>query len=128
MHNDATLAIRDNVRRLMNDRGMSQRALAKAAGVSQSSVGYLLRYRDINDRHPTTSTIEAIAGAFGVQTWQLLIPEMPLELLTSPRMAALLLNYKDAAPEGRANLERIAESEKRYALSPPEEGERKKAS
>lgn len=66
----------------MEHRGWKQHELAKRAGVSQSGVGYLLRYKDRGDRHPTTSTIDSIAHAFGVQPWLLWIPDVPIEVLS----------------------------------------------
>lgn len=117
MKNTATLAIRDNVQRLMQDRGMSQRELAKLAGISQSAVGYLLRYKDVNDRHPTTSTIEAIAGVFGLQAWQLMIPDQPLAVLKSQQLEKHTLDYLQASEEARAAVDRITEVAVRPASS-----------
>lgn len=76
MKSKATIALRDNVQRLMDRHGLSQRDLAKDAGLSQSAIGYLLRYSDEHDRHPTTATVEAIGKVFGLKAWQLLMPEM----------------------------------------------------
>jgi transcriptional regulator with XRE-family HTH domain len=117
MQSSATLDLVENVRRLMKDEGWSQTELAKRAGISQRAVSYLLNYRDAQDRHPTTETIEGIAGAFGLQVWQLMIPDLPLELLQSQRFSKLIENYRDAPEEGRRQVERIAESEVKYAVA-----------
>ena len=117
MQINATLALADNVRRLVADSGVSQDELAKRAGISQRAVGYLVNYRDEHDRHPTTQTVEALARAFDVEVWQLMMPDMPLDLIQSKRMARLIENYRDAPEGGRAQVERIAESEVRYAVA-----------
>lgn len=74
MGKTATEILRDNIRRLMDARGWSEPALSKKSGVSQSRINYLLNYRDTNDRHPSTLTVEQIATAFGLQAWQLMCP------------------------------------------------------
>ncbi len=99
----------------MDYRGMSQRELAKEAGISQSAVGFLLRYSDMNDRHPTTSTVEAIAKAFSIRAWQLMIPDAPLELLLSQQLEKHTMDYMQVGPEGREAVDRITEVEVRSA-------------
>lgn len=101
----------------MEDAGWAQRELAARAGISQRSVGYLINYKDGQDHHPTTQTVEAIAGAFGVDPWQLMIPNLPLELVRSKRFGKLIENYRDAPDSGRATVERIAEGEVKYAAA-----------
>lgn len=105
MENKTTLALANNVRRLMDDKEWSQRALAKRAGVSQRAVGYILNYRDVNDRHATLETIEAIASAFGVAAWQLLVPGLELDLLRGQRPARLLNAFNRCDDEVRAIIE-----------------------
>lgn len=119
MQNEATRALADNVRRLMDSRDPVWKLtdLARHSGVSKSALSYLLNYRDSSDRHPTTETVEGIATAFGLPVWQLMMPNLPIELLQSHRMARLIENYRDAPPEGRAQVERIAESEVKYAVA-----------
>lgn len=119
MQNEATLALRDNVRRLMDSRDPPWKLvdLARHSGVSKSALSYLLNYQDNSDRHPTTETIGGIAAAFGLPVWQLMIPDLPTELLQSRRVTRLIENYRDAPEEGRATVERIAESEVRYAVA-----------
>lgn len=117
MESAITLVLADNVRRLMEHEGLSQGALAKRAGISQRAVGYLVNYKDVQDRHPTTPTIEAVAKAFRTEAWMLMIPHLPVDVLSSKRFAKLIENYLDAPEEGRNQVERIAESEVRYAVA-----------
>lgn len=117
MESNPTLALADNVRRLMADAGLSQEGLAKRAGISQRAVGYLVNYKDAQDRHPTTQTIAAIALAFDLEAWQLMMPNLPFELVQTKRLARLIENYVDSPEPGRINTERVAESEVKYAVA-----------
>lgn len=117
MQTNVTLALADNVRRLMAHTGWVQRELASRAGISQRAVGYLINYKDGQDRHPTTQTVAAIANAFDLETWQLMMPNFPVEMLNSKRMSKLFENYLDAPESGRVSVERVAESEVRYAVA-----------
>jgi len=71
---DAMEILRDNVARLMTARDWSQHTLAAKSGVSQSAIGYVLRYRDQQDKRPGIEKIEQIARAFGLQAWQIMCP------------------------------------------------------
>lgn len=71
---DAMTILRDNLARLMAARDWSQHALAAKSGVSQSAIGYVLRYRDHQDKRPGVEQIEKLAKPFGLQAWQLLCP------------------------------------------------------
>lgn len=110
------LALADNVTRLMAARGDSQQGVAKRGDISQRAVGYVLTYGKTHDQQPTLRTVDGLAKAFDVPAWMLFIPNMPLDLLQSQRVAKLVENYRDAPEEGRANVDRIAESEVRYAV------------
>jgi len=56
------------IQRLREKRGLTQEALAKKTGLSR---GYLARLE--SGRHdPSLSTLEKIAKALGVKTWELL--------------------------------------------------------
>lgn len=67
------MALAENTKVLMAKHGLTQRALAKAAGISQASVGYLLRYRDEHDRHAAVDTVESIARVLRVPGHMLLV-------------------------------------------------------
>lgn len=71
---DAMEILRDNLARLMTARGWSQHVLAAKSGVSQSAIGYVLRYRDRGDKRPGIEKIEMLAKPFGLEAWQLLCP------------------------------------------------------
>lgn len=72
-------ALAENVRLLKDAAGLSEKQLEKrtaAVGmkVSSSAIGYVLNYRDENDRHATLNTVEGLARVFNVDPAQLLIP------------------------------------------------------
>ena len=100
----------------MADRGDSQANLAARAGISQRAVGDILTYGTSHFKNPTMKVISAVAKAFEMPPWLLMLPGLPLELAKSQRLARLVENYRDAPEEGRATVDRIAESEVRYAV------------
>lgn len=100
----------------MGDRGDSQKSLASRAGLSQRAVGDLLTYGKTHYKSPTLRTADAIADAFNLPLWVLLVPELDLDLMKSPALANLITNFRDAHWDGRLNITRIAESEVRYAV------------
>jgi transcriptional regulator with XRE-family HTH domain len=96
-----------NLRTLMQEREWSQTDVAKKTGVSQRQISYMLSC--------TTSasfeTLSAVAGAFGVPGWLLMIDGLSSELLASPRIPLLVASFRDAGPDGRELVERLAERE-----------------
>ncbi len=63
-----------NVRRLREARGLSQNALAKRAGISQTAVWGIEEGRR---RDPNVSTVAALAAALGVAMEHLLLDDGP---------------------------------------------------
>lgn len=114
--NNTVAAFADNVRRLMLDLGLKQEALGKRAGVSQRAISDLLNYGRLR-KSPTLRTIHGISVALDVEVWTLFIADMPIDLLRGHRVSKLVENYRDAPEEGRTHVDRIAESEIRYAAT-----------
>lgn len=61
--------ISENVRRLRQEKGLSQEALAEVCGYHRTYVGGIER----GERNITIATLEALAGALGVDPVQLLV-------------------------------------------------------
>lgn len=61
-------------------------------------------------------TIEKLAKGFGIATWQLQIPGLPVDLLQGQMVSKVIENFRDAGTVGRENISRVAESEVRYSL------------
>jgi transcriptional regulator with XRE-family HTH domain len=78
-----------NTRALMERRGWGQVELGKRAGISQTHVGNILR----KEVEPTTTMIAGLAKAFGLKEYLLLIPDLPVELLDSNEIPALVQTW-----------------------------------
>lgn len=113
--NSIALALAGNVQRLMDHHGLSQAQLAKKSGVGQSTLSGLLDSNKADERNPRSSTIDKLAEFFKVEPWQLVVPGLHIELLLNQQIARVIYNFNDAPDPGRANIDRIAESEVRYA-------------
>lgn len=75
MDRNATSVLSRKVRNLMARRGWTLVELSKRSGVSKSAIGNLLNYRDHNDAHPSTRSVELLGAAFGFSAWQMLAPD-----------------------------------------------------
>lgn len=76
-------------------RGFSLRTLAHARGANHSM---------------TLRTLGRIAAAFGLEPWQLLIPDLPAELALDRRLAQTVRDYLTAHKTGRTAIETVAAS------------------
>lgn len=113
----AAVTLADNLRRLMDHHDLSQLQLSKKSGVGQSTLSNLLdvsRHLEIN---PRLSTLQQLADFFQLPVWQLLVPNQPLELLLDSRIGKVIENYVAAGAMGRQSIERVADSEVRYAMA-----------
>lgn len=117
MQREIALALAHNLQRLMDHHGLSQAELGRKSGIGQRTISTLLDLQNPSAINPRASTLEQLADYFGIPGWQLLVPDMPLELLLSKRFTKLIENYRDAPDSGRAQVERIAESEVKYAVA-----------
>jgi transcriptional regulator with XRE-family HTH domain len=71
--------LRNNIRRLLEQRGMSQTELARKCGIAQSNIAQILSEANEN---PGLERIEAIAEALGVKPYQLLMDPGDKPVLT----------------------------------------------
>ena len=99
-----------NLRYLMKLRGWSEADCAKHAKVSQKTVNNVL-----NAKHTTSiDTADALARAFGLTGWHLLLPNLPDDLRQSPSVGRLIESYVKASAKGRDYIDRVAEQEAKY--------------
>lgn len=117
MQREIALALASNLQQLMDHHGLSQAELGRKSGIAQRTISTLLDRANPTAINPRTKTLEQLASYFDVPGWQLLVPDMPLELLVSKRLTKLIENYRDAPEDGRVQVERIAESEVKYAVA-----------
>ncbi len=86
-----------NLKTLMDLRGMSQRELATTSGVSQGQLSAIL-----NDKSACSiETAEALARAFDLHGWHLLLHNLPKELVDSPKVGQMVEGYLKLNGEGR---------------------------
>jgi len=95
----------------------SQAELARRSGIAQTSISNWLD----PDRGvaPSLDKLEPIARVYGVEVWQLLVPDLPDQLLASHHLARLVANYAHIdRPGAREYLDRVAEAEAHYTPPP----------
>lgn len=85
-----------NLKALMERRGWRQEKLGEKAGISQTHVGNILRKKV----QPTTAMVDLLARAFGLPSWVLFVPNLPVELLDSNELPALLTTWLAARRAG----------------------------
>lgn len=78
----------------------SQIALGAKVGIGQSTVGRILT----GENDPRIGTLDKIAAAYGLETWQLLVPDLdpknpPILRSVSPAEEQLYKRLRDAAEE-----------------------------
>ena len=105
----------NNLRALMNEFAWNQVELSKRSGVSQRQISNILR----RETGCSIEHAEAIAKAFGLEGWHLIMPTLRRDLKTGA-VAKLISNYAEATDAGRAAIDRVAELESHYATPKPE--------
>lgn len=69
---DTKMVIAQNLKNLMAHRQITQMELGKRAGVTQSTIGRLLRA----EVAASTDTLDAVAKFFDLEAWQMCIPNL----------------------------------------------------
>ncbi len=64
-----------NLTRLLTQRGLSQNQLAVKCGLNQTTVGHVRRA----EVAAQVDSLERIATVFGLQPWQMLVPDLDLK-------------------------------------------------
>lgn len=95
------------LQRLMAQRGMQQRQLARRARLSEASISRLLTGEQAN---PTTRTLQALAEALGVDLRDLLLEGEPPPTPAAESEAVLLALYRLLSPEERGRIVGYAEA------------------
>ena len=108
--------VADNLRRLMRYHGLSQAEFGRRAGVAQTLLSALLS-REAGPKNPTLGTLDKLAAELKILPWQLLIPNMAIDLLSGAEVGNVIEAFVLAPPEGRRAILRIAEVEARYAAT-----------
>ena len=90
---------------------MSQRDLAAKSGVSQRQISNILS----DATSCSVDTAQALAKAFGLEGWHLLVPNLPDELLSSPSLERLVRAYIGAPASAREFMDTLADRELKAA-------------
>jgi transcriptional regulator with XRE-family HTH domain len=99
-----------NLRMLIAASGMASPEVAKKAGVDAKTMNNML-----NGRYdPRPDKVEQVAAVFGLTAWQMLIPDLPEDMLHNGRLSQVVENYVSAGTEGRDSIHRVAEMAARY--------------
>ena len=105
-----------NLTLLMDRSGLdTQEKVAKAAGVSQTHVGNILR----RDKLPGVRVLERIAAGFGIEVWQLLAPNVILSAGISKDFSKVFEAYARASDSGRSTILQVAEAQALYSTTRP---------
>lgn len=102
--------VADNLRGLMVLRQWSEYDLAKASGVAQKTINNILNMRSAC----TIDTAAALADAFNLSGWQLLLPNLPGQVTASPTLSKLVADWLHASTDGRELISKVAEREAHY--------------
>jgi transcriptional regulator with XRE-family HTH domain len=112
MDTPARAAIARNVKALRQRLSLSQAKLSQKCGVAQTAISYLER---LGTKSPTLDVLEALAKAFRVPVWTLLLPIDGLDAEQIREFATLCEQLLRLPPEGRREVLRTAEREVRYS-------------
>lgn len=104
-----------NLRTLMMIRSWTQTDLAGKSGVSQTMISSVLNTRS----SCSVETADALAHAFGLNSWHLLMPGLTEDLLKSKAVQKLLETYVNASAEGKALIDAMAERESKIKPTAP---------
>lgn len=101
-----------NLKHLMETIGYKAVSLSKKTGgkVSPRMISYILTL----ERTPTIETAEILAGAFGLNGWQLSMPGPPRDLEEYKRIGRLVDAYQCSNRDGQNLIEMIAERERAH--------------
>jgi transcriptional regulator with XRE-family HTH domain len=99
-----------NLSALMDQAGWNQVDLSRRSGVSQRQISNILRQQS----GCSVEHADALARAFGLSGWQLIMPTLRKELQAGA-IALLIDRYAQASAEGRSAIDRVAELESRYS-------------
>lgn len=104
--------IANNVLRLRKARSWTQTDLGKISGIGQTTVSSV---ENPEGKSPNLETITALAHAFGVPEWTLLVDGAVLDAQQLNNLDHLVHTYADLPISGKQQVERVADAEGRYA-------------
>jgi len=100
------LTIARNIKSLREHRQLSQKELARMAGVSQRTVSNIENAD--SEITPTTDSVEAVAGAFGLMLFHVAMPLSIDILLDIGSLNRMINTFAHVDKDGRETIERVA--------------------
>jgi transcriptional regulator with XRE-family HTH domain len=97
-----------NLRDLLDLREWSEHQLAARAKIAQKTINNILNQRSAC----SVETAEALARAFNLAGWHLLIPGLPAQIAASPVLFTLVQDWLTSSRDGRQLIEMIAKRER----------------
>jgi transcriptional regulator with XRE-family HTH domain len=110
--NDEAKNFSKNLRILMEYHEDTQITLSKKSGVSQKTISNMLNPGDNNS--PNLAKVASIAKAYKLQTWHMLYPNAPLDILINTSIEKFVENYAHADKDMREAWARVAEVSNKY--------------
>jgi DNA-binding XRE family transcriptional regulator len=101
-----------NLQILMQYHDYDQPTLAKKSGVSQKTISNMLNPGD--DKSPNLKKVASIAKAFGLQTWHILYPNAPEDILINSSIEKFVENYAYTDKNTREAWAQVAEATTKY--------------
>ena len=99
-----------NLRLLMDASGMKAPEVARRSGVDPKTINNMVHGR----YDPRPEKADQVAEVFGIRGWQLLIPDLPVDMLANGTLESVIRNYVSASVEGRDSIQRVAEMAAKY--------------
>jgi transcriptional regulator with XRE-family HTH domain len=96
-----------NLRELLDLREWSEHQLAARSKVAQKTINNVLHQRSAC----SVETAEAVARAFNLAGWHLLIPGLPSQIMKSPALFTLVQDWLTSSRDGRQLIELVARRE-----------------
>jgi transcriptional regulator with XRE-family HTH domain len=91
--------------------GYSEREVEKRSGVSAKTINNMR-----NAKHKVTvENADTVASVFNLDGWQLLVHDLPEDLLESSSFRSMISNYARSGTDGRTAIDRTAEREAMYS-------------
>ncbi len=97
--------LKENIQKLLDYNGWSARQLATKAKIDGKTISKIFN----KDSAPTSRTIDAIAGAFRLESWQLMIPGLDPNQVKGVRFRGVIDAYLNASENGQKLIEQQAE-------------------
>lgn len=101
-----------NLAHLMDKKDWSQKKLAEVSGVAQKTISNMLNAGKPGIGASTLDKVEAVAKAFGLEGWHLLMPNLPDDIVDCKSLSQLVSDFLEAPPEGQTTISHTAHRER----------------